>query len=237
MTTRTIRLFIEADLAPGATVALGQAQVHQLRHVLRCRAGDQVRLFNARDGEWQATLVLDRRETTARVDERLRPQAPEPGPLLAFAPLKRSRLELLVEKACEVGASALQPVATAHAVVDRLNRERLGTILREAAEQSERLTVPELRPIVPLADWLASPTRPQLYAALERADAPPLDAAIAEHGAGDLLGGPEGGFSADERRRLQVTPSVIPVSLGPRILRAETAALGGIFLLASRMCR
>jgi len=195
-----------------------------------------VRLFNARDGEWRAELAVAKRDVTATALARVRPPAAEPGPTLAMAAIKRARLELVVEKATELGVAEIRPLATARAVVDRVNHDRLAAIATEAAEQCERLTVPAIAPLRPLDAVLAEriSDRP-LYAAVERADATALAAAVAAHGAGDLLIGPEGGFTAAERAALAATPGVVAVSLGPRILRAETAAIAGLALLALRM--
>lgn len=238
MSTRTIRLYTDAALDPGASITLDERHAHQLRHVLRRRTGDEVRLFNGDAGEWRAHLTVERRSVRAEVEGLVRAPAPEPGPVLAIAALKRAKLELVVEKACELGASALQPLQTEHGVVDRLNGERLRTILTEAAEQSERLSVPRLQPLVPLAPWLAARgVDVPLYAALERSDAPTLDTALEAGGAGDLLVGPEGGFSSDERALIEATAGVVPVGLGPRILRAETAAILGLGVLALHMSR
>ncbi len=238
MSTRTRRLFSVADLAQGARIELETGQAHQLRHVLRQRSGDVVHLFNNRNGEWRARLEIERRAVSAMVVEQVRPPGAEPGPTLAFAALKRSRLELVVEKACELGAAALQPLVTERSVVDRLNVERVGSILREAAEQCERLSVPTLHQLAPLGDWLrARPETPPLYAALERCAAPGLDEALRTHGAGDLLVGPEGGFSVKECALLTDRPGVVTISLGPRILRAETAAIAGLGVMAIRMSR
>lgn len=236
MSERSIRLFCEQPLATGGELALDPGQAHYLRAVMRCRTGDAVRLFNARDGEWRAVLTVDKRRVVAAVGEQLRAPVAVRGPVLWIAPLKRQRFELVVEKATELGIAALQPVTTAHGVVERVNAARLGAIAREAAEQSERSSVPELRPLVPLADALAArDPAPPLYVALARTAAPPLDDAVRAHGAGDLLIGPEGGFSDAEKVRLAAAPGAVVVALGPRILRAETAAIVGLGVLALRM--
>jgi len=238
MTERAIRLHTPAELAAGAELRLEVRAAHYLAAVMRARSGDVVRLFNARDGEWRAALAVAKRAVTATVLERVRAPAAEPGPTLAIAAIKRSRLELVVEKATELGVAAIRPVASARAVVDRINRERLVAIATEAAEQCERLSVPQVAELAPLAAVLAerAADRP-LYAALARTDAPGLVEAVAAHGAGDLLIGPEGGFAEAERAAIAAAPGAVAVSLGPRILRAETAAIAGLAVLALRMSR
>lgn len=228
--TPKIRLYVDLPLNSGMAIEPSPAQSHYLLTVMRQRTGDAVGLFNGRDGEWLAVLEpTGRRWCRLDVDRQLREQAPEPGPGLVFAPLKRTRQEFLVEKATELGAARLQPVFTERSVVDRLNRERLRTIAIEAAEQSGRLTVPEVGIPTALEVWLAErPPDGSLYLADEARDGPPLLQALAEHGAGDLLVGPEGGFSPAEREALHGREDVVPISLGPRVLRAETAALAAL---------
>jgi 16S rRNA (uracil1498-N3)-methyltransferase len=236
MTERAIRLHTTAELAAGAHPPLDARAAHYLAKVMRARSGDVVRLFNARDGEWRAELEVARRDVGARLVERVRAPAAEPGPTLAIAAIKRAKLELVVEKATELGVARIRPVATARAVVDRINRVRLEAIATEAAEQCERLSVPMIDELAPLAAVLAErAAEPPLYAALERADAAGLAAAIAARGPGDLLIGPEGGFADAERRALAAASDVLAVNLGPRILRAETAAIAGLAALALRM--
>ncbi len=236
MSERSIRLHTAADLAAGGRLGLDDRAAHYLARVMRARSGEVVRLFNARDGEWRAELAVAKRAVDATLLERVRPPAAEPGPTLALAAIKRAKLELVVEKATELGVAAIRPLATAHAVVDRINRDRLHAIATEAAEQCERLSVPMIAELTPLDALLAArPADRPLYAALERADAPPLAAAVARHGAGDLLIGPEGGFAQAERASLAAAGGVVPVTLGPRVLRAETAAIAGLALLTLRM--
>ena len=240
MSERAIRLHTPDELTAGARPSLDARAAHYLAKVMRARSGDVVRLFNARDGEWRAELAVAKRDVAATVVARVRAPAAEPGPVLAIAAIKRAKLELVVEKACELGVARIQPLATARGVVDRINRERLAAIATEAAEQCERLTVPAIGPLGALEAFLAERTaecdgaRP-LYAALERADAPAFAAAVAAHGPGDLLIGPEGGFAAAEHTAAAAAPGVVAVSLGPRILRAETAAITGLAGLALRM--
>ncbi|HUZ73938.1 MAG TPA: 16S rRNA (uracil(1498)-N(3))-methyltransferase [Stellaceae bacterium] len=226
------RLYIESGLAAGTAVALAPEQAHRLRTVLRLGQGDVVALFNGRDGEWRARIAaLGRGTGMVMAEERLRAQADDGDLWLVFAPIKRARLDFLVEKATELGVSALVPVVTAHTMVERLNPARLHAIACEAAEQSERLTLPELRPAVPLATCLAAwPPERRLVLCDETGAAPPIGAAPAALSPGPraVLVGPEGGFAESELDALRKLPFVCPVGLGPRVLRSETAALAGL---------
>jgi 16S rRNA (uracil1498-N3)-methyltransferase len=228
--TTSPRLFVPDALAEGAEIAATPAQAHYLGTVLRHGPGAPLRLFNGRDGEWGARLAAIRKDrATLVVETRTRLQAPEPDLWLVFAPLKRDATDLVVEKATELGAAALLPVFTERTNTARLNPDRLRAIATEAAEQCERLTVPHLAEPRRLADLLAGwPAGRRLVAALERADAPsPTPSA----GPTALLVGPEGGFAPAEATLLLRHPAVRPVSLGPRVLRAETAAIVGLALL------
>jgi 16S rRNA (uracil1498-N3)-methyltransferase len=229
------RLYVEADLAAGARIAFSAESAHRLRAVLRLQQGDAVALFNGRDGEWLARIdSLARGAGSAVAHERLRAQPQEAGPFLVFAVIKRARLEWLVEKATELGAAALVPVTTERTIAERINRERLNAIAREAAEQSERLAWPELRAPLPLdrlvADW--PPVR-RLVLCDESGTAPPLAEVMATLAPGPLavLTGPEGGFAERELDALRKLPFVFPVGLGPRVLRSETAAVAALALV------
>ncbi len=221
------RLHVPDDLATGLSLTLSPGQAHYLGTVMRQVAGEQVSLFNGRDGEWSARINDIRREKARlTVETQLRPQAPEPDLWLAFAPLKRDATDLVVQKATELGVSALLPVFTSRTNTARINADRLAAIAREAAEQSERLTVPELRSPLMLADLLAAwPPGRTLAAAIERNGPGPTPRA------GALLTGPEGGFTEAELDALRAARFVSPISLGPRILRAETAVIAGLALL------
>ena len=225
-----IRLYV--DLPLGADVALepSAAQSHYLLIVMRQRAGDEVALFNGRDGEWAARVEpLQRRRCRLVVQRQLRQSAPEPGPAVLFGPLRRSRQEFLVEKATELGAASLEPVMTRRADIDRVNLARLTSIAVEASEQCGRLTLPHIVPMQPLAERLAGwPAGRRLYHADERGGGQSLLVALQAHGPGDLLVGPAGGFDSDECAALEASDDVVAVSLGPRILRAETAVLAGL---------
>jgi 16S rRNA (uracil1498-N3)-methyltransferase len=228
--TPSIRLYVTAPLHAGAAIEATAAQAHYLRAVMRRAVGDTVALFNGADGEWLSRIATLRRDAARLVAEhRLRPQLPEPDIWLLFVPLKRDATDLVVQKATELGAAALLPVLTARGNTSRLNLVRLAAIAAEAAEQCERLTVPRIDPPRPLADLLAAwPAARTLVVAVERAAAPPIRPA---HGPAALLVGPEGGFIPAELDALHRHPFVHPATLGPRILRAETAAIVGLALL------
>ena len=230
------RLFVEAYLAHGVEAPLNEAQAHHLRHVMRRDSGAPLLLFNGRDGEWRATLALSgKKQASAQVGERTREQAAEPDLWLCFAPIKRARIDYVAEKATELGVSVLQPVLTRHTAVERVNVDRLRANAIEAAEQTERLSVPEVHAPVELmrliGDWPANrrllicdetgggPPVAEVLAALDdKARAAPWAIAI----------GPEGGFAADELAALRRMKDVVAVGLGPRILRADTAALAAL---------
>lgn len=223
----SIRLFVTAPLAPGAELAATEAQAHYLGTVMRRAVGDAVVLFNGRDGEWAARVLTLRRGAASFVADRmLRPQAAEPDVWLVFALLKRDATDLVVQKATELGVASLWPVFSARTNAQRVNLARLDAIAIEAAEQSERLTVPAIHEPRPLTTLLHSwPAGRRLFVAAERTAAPPLGA-TGEPAA--LLVGPEGGFAPAELDALNRHPLVTMMSLGPRILRAETAAIAGL---------
>ena len=230
------RLFVEADLAAGLEAPLSEAQRHYLRRVMRRPDGSPVRLFNGRDGEWQATLeVRGKKAAVAAVGERTREQTPEPDVWLCFAPVKRARIDYIAEKATELGAALLQPVRTHHTVVERVNVERLRANAIEAAEQTERLSVPEVRAPLALprllADW---PAGRRLLLCDESGGGPPIAEVLsaldgeARAAPWAIVIGPEGGFDQSELAALRRLPHVTAVGLGPRILRADTAVLAAL---------
>lgn len=225
-----IRLFVDGALGAGVTVALAQEQCFYLRTVMRRNAGDGVLLFNGRDGEWRARLTrLDKRAGEAEVEVCTREQTMPPDLWLLFAPVKRGPIDLIAEKATELGVAALKPVVTRRTIAGRVKTERLAAIAREAAEQSERLTVPTVDEPVGLDalldDW--DHDRVLIMADETGQGAPVADVlnTLPRHGRVAVIVGPEGGFAGDELDLLLRQPYVRPVSLGPRILRAETAAL------------
>jgi 16S rRNA (uracil1498-N3)-methyltransferase len=225
-----IRVHVEADLTAGAAIEATEGQAHYIGGVMRRAVGDAVHLFNGRDGEWVARIAtLSRGKASFAAEMQVRPQARDADLWLMFAVLKRDNTDLVVQKATELGVSMLLPVFTERTNAGRVNLDRLRTIAIEAAEQSERLTVPAFRPARQLHDSLTDwPADRALFVALERVDAhkpaPP-------DGPAGLLIGPEGGFSPRDHTVLDRCRFVRPVSLGPRILRAETAAIVGLALL------
>jgi 16S rRNA (uracil1498-N3)-methyltransferase len=223
------RLYVTGDLGEGVAVALDEGPAHYLLHVLRARPGNRVALFNGRDGEWLAEITaVAKRSVTATCRKRTASQSTVPDLWLAFAPIKKTPADYLVQKATELGVSVLQPVFTRRTIVSRINQERMAANAIEAAEQSERLTVPEIREPVSFDKLLASwPKRRRLYFCDEGGDASPL-AQAAQRGPAAILTGPEGGFDPAEREALRALPFVTPVTLGPRILRADTAALAAL---------
>lgn len=229
----TPRFFTDAVLEPGAQVPATTAQAHHLGTVLRRGPGDAVALFNARDGEFAATVTALRKDRGAfMLHERLRAPAPEPDLRLIVAAIKRDALDWIVEKATELGVSVIQPVTTRRSIVGRVNTDRLATIARGAAEQCERLSVPLVAAALPLHAALDAWDGAALFVAAERRGALPLRHAAA--GARLPLGwlvGPEGGFEGRELDDTLSRPFVTAVALGPRILRAETAAVAGLAVL------
>ncbi len=225
------RLYVTGDLGANMAVALDEGPSHYLLHVLRAKTGNRVLLFNGRDGEWLAEIgQLSKRGVIATCLTLTRSQAAGPDIWLAFAPIKKTPADYLVQKATELGVSVLLPVFTRRTIVSRVNLERMAANAAEAAEQSERLTVPEVREAVDLDKLLAVwPKARRLYFCDEGGDARPLaEAARGTGGPAAILTGPEGGFDPAEREMLRASPFVVPVTLGPRILRADTAALAAL---------
>ena len=225
-----IRLFTTDDLQAGQSLELQRPQAHYLRNVMRQNSGDEILLFNGRNGEWRSTLSLSgKRDLMAMPTTRTRPQSSSSGPWLVFAALKRGPTELIIEKATELGVGRLFPVTTAHSIADRLNIDRLQAHAVEAAEQCERLDVPSIAPLTPLSELIDTwPPERRLLIAAERRNVPPLATFLhlpPPRLADGLLIGPEGGYSDWELDGLLQLPFCFPISLGPRILRAETAAI------------
>lgn len=224
------RLFVDQALSEGLTLTLDGAPANYLGNVLRLKEGAPVELFDNRTGAWRATIVeTGRKRVTLNVEERLRPREAVPDLWLLFAPIKRGRIDWLVEKATELGVDRLMPVITRRTVVDRLNLDRLRAHAIEAAEQCGRTALPTLaepRALQKaLTDW---PAERALYFADEGGGAPMLEAA--RPGPAALLIGPEGGFTDEERAAIRALPQACAITLGPRILRADTAALAAIAL-------
>ena len=231
------RLHVTANLGAGMAVALDEGQAHYLLHVLRAKSGNLVSLFNGRDGEWLAEIAqAGKRGVTAACRKQTAPQTQTPDIWLAFAPVKKTPSDYLVQKATELGASVLQPVFTRRTVVGRVNQERLLANAIEAAEQSGRLSVPEIRVAAGFDKMLASwPKERRLLFCDEGGDAKAMTQAARESRGGPtaILTGPEGGFDPEERAALRALPFVTPVTLGPRILRADTAALAALAIWQS----
>ncbi len=241
------RLFVPTDLIEGGPVALDEAQSKYLFKVMRLQLGDEVRVFNGRHGEWVAVVseIFGKSSGLLRVDRELRRQSRLTDLYLLFAPLKKTRTDFVVEKATELGVEVMQPVITEYTNSERVRADRLNRIAVEAAEQTERLNTPRVMESMTL--WAAlqdiSDHR-RVYFCDERGDntdeawggdtnrALPMADVLRSHPAGSaaILIGPEGGFSPQEREMLRGMENVVPVSLGPRILRAETAAVAALTL-------
>jgi 16S rRNA (uracil1498-N3)-methyltransferase len=226
------RLFVNDPLIPAARVALDDDRTHYLKNVMRRGPGDAGGLFNGRDGEWLGRVDSYGRHAAGIIlTEQRRPQSPSPDLWLAFAPIKRARIDFLAEKATELGVAVLWPVMTRRAEPSRVNVVRLTNIAIEAAEQTERLDVPEVRDPVSLDRLLEVwPARRTLFVCAEAGAAQPIAQAVAENSGGPagFLIGPEGGFAAVELDALRKLPFVVAVGLGPRLLRAETAAIAAL---------
>jgi 16S rRNA (uracil1498-N3)-methyltransferase len=226
------RLYVTPDLGTNMAVSLGEAQTHYLLHVLRAKPGNRVLLFNGRDGEWLAEIMeAGKRGVTVTCLKQTEPQRQTPDIWLAFAPVKKTPSDYLVQKAVELGVSVLQPVFTRRTIVSRINEERMAANAIEAAEQSALLSVPQIRESVSLEKLLASwPQERRLLFCDEGGDAKAMTQAARESRGGPtaVLTGPEGGFDPAERAALRALPFVVPVTLGPRILRADTAALAAL---------
>ena len=261
-----VRLYVEPALRQKACIEATEGQAHYLLHVMRAKADAHISLFNGRDGEWLAHITdITKRGCAFLCERQTKPQDHAPDIWLCFAPIKKIPADYLTQKATELGVAVLQPVITRRTIVSRVNLERMRANAIEAAEQSDRLTVPDVREAVPLEKLLASwPASRRILFCDEAGDAPPIAEALGcpplkregriaqQSGEGSfpgnrvdphptrsptsplqgevfaILTGPEGGFDPAERDRIRAEPFVVPVSLGPRILRADTAALAAL---------
>lgn len=227
-----VRLYVEPSLGPDTHMAATEGHAHYLLNVMRARVGHQVLLFNGRDGEWLAAIgETSKRRCVFECLRRTREQSDTPDIWLCFAPIKKTPADYLAQKATELGVRVLQPVTTRRTIVSRVNIERMRANAIEAAEQSDRLTVPEVHEPVALQSLLANwPVERRLIFCDEAGEAPPLELALRKSNSQSwaVLTGPEGGFDPTERDAIRAHPSVIPVSLGLRILRADTAALAAL---------
>jgi len=232
---RSPRLYVAAPLDGGGEVALERAQAHYLTNVLRLKAGARVLVFNGSDGEWGATIEGGRRAASLRVGARTRAQAVPADLHYLFAPLKAARLDYMVQKAVEMGVSRLQPVITRHGQVARVNAERMRANAIEAAEQCGVLCLPDIAPPLALARLIAErdPARVLVFCDEDAATVDPATAlgGVPPRSPLAVLIGPEGGFAEDERALLLKQPNVIRLALGPRILRADTAAVAALALV------
>jgi 16S rRNA (uracil1498-N3)-methyltransferase len=245
----TPRLYVAPDLGEGLEISLDSDQAHYLTRVLRLGAGAPVRVFNGRDGEFDASLASMTKSTAKlAIATRVRTQASAPDLWLLFSPLKKARTDFLVEKAVELGVAELRPVITERSDADVVRTDRLYRLAIEAAEQTERLDVPQIREAEKLGAALGSWQADRILIYADEAGdeggkpwggdtgrARPMADAMNELAGkpAAILIGPEGGFSPGERKRLRELPYVRPVGLGPRILRAETAAVAALTLYQS----
>jgi 16S rRNA (uracil1498-N3)-methyltransferase len=226
-----IRLFIDQALVPGAAVALDPLRAHYVANVMRARPGDMLTLFNGRDGAFRASITAAARNAvTLEVTERTQPQPRPPSLELVVAALKRDAMDLVAQKATELGVGAIRTVFTARTVAARVGVDRLRAIATEAAEQCGRCDIPEIHAAVPLAAALEGwQPRRKLLLADESGKSPPVGDALAGHaGPWSVLVGPEGGFTGAELDGLRVRAFVTAATLGPRILRADTAAIASL---------
>jgi 16S rRNA (uracil1498-N3)-methyltransferase len=236
---RKPRLFVNAPLQGGATVQLARDQSNYLGNVLRLSAGDEILVFNGRDGEWLASITGRKRADSLEINHRTRAQERPAELAYVFAPLKHARLDYMVQKAVEMGASSLQPVVTRFTQVSRVNSERMRANVIEAAEQCGILGIADVADPVTLDRFLQHRKRERLLVFCDEAAevANPLHALEREqaHQGIDVLIGPEGGFAEEERAALLAQPNSLRLSLGPRILRADTAGVAALALVQAAL--
>jgi 16S rRNA (uracil1498-N3)-methyltransferase len=237
------RLYVNPPLAQSAQIALDQAQVNYVRNVLRLSEGARILVFNGRDGEWETRVATsNRKNVTLAVDKLSRSQEPRPDLHYLFAPLKQARQDYMVEKAVEMGAGLLRPVLTRRTQTSRINRERMHAHAIEAAEQCGILSIPEIAPAIRLDALLGAWENDRLLVFCDE-DAPTSDPLAALRSRADAKGppalavliGPEGGFDAREREALLGLTCVVRLPLGPRILRADTAAVAALALVQATL--
>ena len=224
------RLYVEQPLSNGAGLTLEGQQANYLSAVMRLQAGAQVKLFDDRTGEWLAEIQeAGKKRVSLRIVQHLREREPVPDLWLLFAPIKRGRIDWMVEKATELGVAEMRPVLTRRTIVDRLNLDRLRAHAIEAAEQCERTSLPELAEPRKLDHYLGDWPADRILYFADEAGGEPLAKAAAP-GPAAILIGPEGGFTDEEREAIRALPQARPIGLGPRILRADTAAIAAIAL-------
>jgi 16S rRNA (uracil1498-N3)-methyltransferase len=238
---RSPRLFVDAALGSGASIPLDRNQANYLGNVLRLGAGDRLLVFNGRDGEWQAAIAGRKRPDRLDILAQARVQDRLPDLACVFAPLKHARLDYMVQKAVEMGASSLQPVLTRFTQVSRVNLDRMRANVVEAAEQCGILGLAEVEEPVALERWLSQRADQRLLVFCDEAakTADPVAALAGQRETGpggiDVLIGPEGGFAEEERLALLRQPRITRLSLGPRILRADTAAVAALCLVQAAL--
>lgn len=227
-----LRLFVEAALGQDVRVVIEEGQAHYVLHVMRAKPGDRLSLFNGSDGEWLAEVSETAKRTcTVECTQQIAPQTEVPDLWLVFAPVKKTPADYLTQKATELGVRVLQPVVTRRTIVTRVNTERMRANAVEAAEQSGRVSVPEIREPLGFDKLLAAwPAGRRILFCDEGGDAAPIAEALQKspRDSWAVVIGPEGGFDPAERAHLRSLPQVTPVSLGSRILRADTAALAAL---------
>lgn len=237
---RAPRLFVDATLAPGETVELEHSQSNYLGNVLRLAAGNTILVFNGRDGEWQASIAGRKRPDSLAIVAQTRPQDRLPDLAYVFAPLKHARLDYMVQKAVEMGASSLQPVLTRFTQVSRVNSERMRANVIEAAEQCGILSLAAVAEPIPLDRYLTKRQAQRLLVFCDEAAdvANPVRAlqnGLTAADGIDILIGPEGGFADEERALLLRQPKTLRLSLGPRVLRADTAGVAALALVQAAL--
>jgi 16S rRNA (uracil1498-N3)-methyltransferase len=237
---RAPRLFVAAPLGTGERIALERSQSNYLGNVLRLSTGETILVFNGRDGEWQASIAGRKRPDSLDITAQTRPQDRLPDIAYAFAPLKHARLDYMVQKAVEMGASRLQPVMTRFTQVSRVNGERMRANVIEAAEQCGIISLADVAEPIPLDRFVSQREAKRLLVFCDEAAdvADPLQAlqnGLTAPDGIDVLIGPEGGFAEEERALLLRQPKILRLSLGPRILRADTAGVAALALVQAAL--
>ncbi len=232
MDHRRTRLYVQNDLSTDSIISLSKEHTHYLNNVLRKKTGDYIALFNGRDGEFKSRIIqLENKKSEILIEEKLRRQNSEPDLWLLFAPLKLGRIDYLVEKATELGVSEMHPVITERTVVDRINYKRLNAHIIEASEQSERLTVPVLHESKKLKEFLKDwPKDRVLFLCDESGKAKDAYEVLKniDNKKYAVLIGPEGGFGEAEFSALRALSFIVPINLGSRVMRADTAAIAAL---------
>ncbi|MGY8986708.1 MAG: 16S rRNA (uracil(1498)-N(3))-methyltransferase [Sphingomonadales bacterium] len=237
--TPKIRLFIDNPLEEGTKFLLGKDDSHYLLNVMRLCEGKVIAIFNGRDGEWAAEVSrVSKKKALATVKSKLREQGPEADVWLVFAPIKKARIDFMAQRACELGVSSLKPVMTKNTVMGRVKIERLEANAKEAAEQCGRLMVPEVSPIIKLQKLMDAwpKDRHIMFCDEDLSGHSALDSLKSKEGEKwAIFIGPEGGWSEEERKMIKCKPLCVTVSLGPRVLRADTAAISALTLFQSTL--